>query len=112
MAQKVVVQLVDDIDGTPLEPGTGSTISFAIDGTSYEIDLSDHNAAQLRDALAPYLRAGRRISGRRSSSRPSSSSSAASETAAMREWAHAQGMKVSQRGRVGADVVEAYRNSH
>jgi len=112
MAQKVVVQLVDDIDGTPLEPGTGSTVLFAIDGTSYEIDLSDHNAAQLRDALAPYLRAGRRVGGRRSTGRSSSSSSAASEAAAMREWAHAQGMKVSQRGRVGSDVVEAYRSSH
>lgn len=112
MAQKVVVQLVDDIDGTSIEPGAGSTVSFAIDGTSYEIDLADHNAAQLRDALAPYLRAGRRVGGRRSTGRSSAASSAASEAASIREWANAQGMKVSQRGRVGADVVEAYRAAH
>lgn len=113
MAQKVVVQLVDDLDGSSIEPGTGSTVSFAIDGTSYEIDLSDENAGKLRDALAPYLKAGRRVGGRRSSGRTSSgSSSAASETAAIREWANAQGLKVSQRGRVGAEVVEAYRAAH
>jgi hypothetical protein len=111
MAQKVVVQLVDDLDGTPIEDGTGSTVAFAIDGTSYEIDLSDAHAGELRDALAPYLRAGRRVSStRRASSGSRSSGSAASEAAAMREWATARGMKVSQRGRVGADVVEAYRN--
>ncbi len=114
MAQKVVVQLVDDLDGTAIEDGTGSTVSFAIDGTSYEIDLSDRNAAEFRDVLAPYLKAGRRVGGRRSTAGRSSSGSspAASEAAAIREWAHAQGMKVSQRGRVGADVVDAYRNAH
>jgi hypothetical protein len=117
MAQKVVVQLVDDLDGTQIEPGTGSTVSFAIDGTSYEIDLTDENAAGLRDALAPYLKAGRRVAAgaRRSggsAARSASSSPAASEAAAMREWANAQGMKVSQRGRVGADVVDAYRSAH
>lgn len=114
MAQKVVVQLVDDLDGSAIEPGSGSTVSFAIDGTSYEIDLSDENAGKLRDALSPYLKAGRRVGGRRSgTSRPASSgTAAASEAAAMREWANAQGLKVSQRGRVGADVVEAYRAAH
>jgi hypothetical protein len=114
MAQKVVVQLVDDLDGSPIEDGAGSTVSFAVDGTSYEIDLSDRNASEFRDVLAPYLKAARRVGGRRSTPRSagSSGSSAASEAAAMREWAHAQGMKVSQRGRVGADVVDAYRASH
>jgi hypothetical protein len=115
MAQKVVVQLVDDLDGTAIEDGAGSTVTFAIDGTSYEIDLSDAHASEFRDVLSPYLKAGRRIAGSRRSSAPrssSSSSAAASEAAAMREWANAQGMKVSQRGRVGADVVDAYRASH
>ena len=116
MAQKVVVQLVDDLDGSPIEDGSGSTVSFAIDGTNYEIDLSDDHASEFRDALSPYLQAARRVAagGRRGPARSSGSSgsAAASEAAAMREWANAQGMKVSQRGRVGADVVEAYRASH
>jgi hypothetical protein len=114
MAQKVVVQLVDDLDGSAIEPGTGSTVSFAIDGTSYEIDLSDANAGRLRDALSPYLKAGRRVGGRRAgSARPASSgTAAASEAAAMREWANSQGLKVSQRGRVGAEIVDAYRAAH
>ena len=110
MAQKVVVQLVDDLDGSPIEGGAGRTISFALDGASYEIDLSDRNAAQLRDALAPYVKAGRRVGGRRSAGRGTGGSS--SEATAMREWARAQGMSVSARGRVSADVVAAYRAAH
>jgi hypothetical protein len=112
MAQKVVVQLVDDLDGTPIEAGAGSTIAFAIDGTSYEIDLSDDNASRMRDALAPYLKAGRRVGGRRSAAARSTSGAPATEATAMREWARSQGLKVSERGRVGADVVEAYNAAH
>jgi hypothetical protein len=111
LAQKVVVQLVDDLDGSPIEGGSGRTISFALDGASYEIDLSDRNAAQLRDALAPYVKAGRRVGGRRSTGR-GTSGGASSEATAMREWARAQGMSVSARGRVSADVVAAYRAAH
>jgi hypothetical protein len=112
VAQKVVVQLVDDIDGTPIEAGSGSTISFGLDGASYEIDLADRNAERLREALAPYVKAGRRVGGRRSPGRGSGSSAPASEATAMREWARSRGMKVSERGRVGSDVVEAYRAAH
>jgi len=112
LAQKVVVQLVDDIDGTPIESGSGSTVSFALDGATYEIDLADGNAERLRAALAPYIKAGRRVGGRRTAGRGSGSSAPASEATAMREWARSRGMKVSERGRVGADVVEAYRAAH
>jgi hypothetical protein len=113
VAQKVVVQLVDDLDGSPIDAGAGSTISFALDGASYEIDLSDRNAVQLRDAFAPYIKAGRRVGGRRTTGRSAGSGSSASgEATAMREWARAQGMSVSARGRVGADVVAAYRAAH
>ena len=52
MARKIVHQLVDDLDGTVLEVGSGETILFSLDGTAYEIDLTDENAAALRDALA------------------------------------------------------------
>ncbi|MEO2118704.1 MAG: Lsr2 family protein, partial [Microbacterium sp.] len=62
MARKIVHQLVDDLDGTVLEIGEGETLTFSLDGTAYEIDLTDANAAALRDSLAPYVSAGRRIS--------------------------------------------------
>ena len=61
MAQRMITTLVDDLDGTELERGSGETIRFGVDGRSYEIDLSDDNAAALRDVLQPYTEAGRRI---------------------------------------------------
>ena len=62
MARRIVHQLVDDLDGTLLEVGEGETVLFSLDGAAYEIDLTDANAAALRDALAPYISAGRSIS--------------------------------------------------
>jgi hypothetical protein len=60
MAQRTVTTLVDDLDGTDLEGGSGETVRFGVDGRAYEIDLSDDNAAALREALQPYTEAGRR----------------------------------------------------
>jgi hypothetical protein len=111
MAQKVNIILVDDIDGSE---ATG-TVSFGLDGTSYEIDLNDGNAAALREALAPYVGHARKVTGgrrtRRSSS-SSSSSSSGSNTKAVREWAKEQGMEVSERGRISADIQQAYDAAH
>lgn len=61
MAQRTITTLVDDLDGTDLERGSGETIRFGVDGRTYEIDLSDDNAQALREALQPYTEAGRRI---------------------------------------------------
>lgn len=61
MAQRTITTLVDDLDGTDLERVSGETIRFGVDGRAYEIDLSDDNAAALRDVLQPYTEAGRRI---------------------------------------------------
>src|SRR5690606_11078099 len=63
MARRIVHQLVDDLDGTVLEVGSGETVLFSLDGVAYEIDLTDDHAAQLREALRPYVEAGRRITG-------------------------------------------------
>ena len=68
MARKIVHQLVDDLDGTVLEIGEGETLTFSLDGVAYEIDLTETNASALRDALAPYVAAGRRISASQSAS--------------------------------------------
>ena len=105
MAQKVQVVLVDDIDGGD----AAETLSFALDGVGYEIDLSEKNAAELRAALQPWIGAGRRVSGRRTASRGRSRSS--SDAAKIRDWAKANGYEVSERGRVSAKVREAYAAS-
>lgn len=109
MAQKVTVLLVDDIDGGSAD----ETVSFALDGVAYEIDLSDKNAAQLRDAFAQYVGAGRRVGSSRggrgaTGARGGSSRRRDGRTAQIREWARNNGHKVSERGRISAEVMQAY----
>lgn len=115
MARRIVHQLVDDLDGTILEVGEGETVRFSLDGTAYEIDLTDQNAAALRDSLAPYVSAARSISSSRGASseagrrrrRPGQQ-----DYSAVRTWAKENGYQVSERGRVPASVIEAYEAAH
>ncbi|HEY5820924.1 MAG TPA: Lsr2 family protein [Propionibacteriaceae bacterium] len=105
MAQRVQIILEDDYDGGNAD----ETVSFALDGAEYEIDLSSGNAAGLRDTLAPWLAHARKTGGRRKrGSKPADSSS----TSDIRAWAQDNGHEVSSRGRVSADVREAYEKAH
>ncbi|MEU6698266.1 Lsr2 family protein [Pseudonocardia sp. NPDC046786] len=113
MAQQTTITLIDDIDGSEAD----EQVEFAVDGRAYEIDLSAANAERLRESLAPFVAAARRAGGRRSAAPAASSSngSSASERAAnraVREWAIAQGMKISERGRIPSSVLQAYQNAH
>lgn len=112
MAKKLITRLIDDIDGTELDD-SGESITFSLDGRAYEIDLSDANVEKLRDALAPFIKAGRR-SGASTPSAPRARRSAGgrSDLAAVRAWANDNGMTVSERGRVPASVLEAYDAAH
>jgi hypothetical protein len=112
MAQRVDVVLVDDIDGSDAT----ETVSFALDGVDYEIDLSDQHAGELRNALSLYVGHGRRTGGRRKTGRRSSSASSGDDTGAsaadIRAWARENGWDVPERGRVSAEVREAYAAAH
>lgn len=109
MAQKVQVILVDDIDGG----SAAETVSFSLDGVSYEIDLSRDNAAKLRDVFAAYVGTARRVGGRNAAGRGRSPRRAGDKrTAQIREWARANGHKVNERGRLAADLVAAYDKAH
>ena len=110
MAQKVTVLLVDDIDGGSAD----ETVSFSLDGVSYEIDLSTKNAASFRDSLAQYVGTGRRVGSRGSAGRTSGRrrTSGDNRTAQIREWARSNGHQVNERGRISATVVEAYEKAH
>ena len=110
VAKQRTVILVDDLDGGEAT----EQVRFAVDGRSYEIDLSAENSAKLREALAPYISAARRRSGRRSSyvSAPVRPTSDREHNQSIREWAATQGMKISQRGRIPSTVLEAYRADH
>ncbi|MFC6287956.1 Lsr2 family protein [Nocardioides sp. GCM10027113] len=113
MAQKVNIVLVDDIDGSEAT----ETVSFGLDGTSYEIDLNDANAGALRDALAGYVGHARKVGsasrrGRKSSSSSSSASASGPSAREVREWARENGYDVPDRGRVSAEVRQAYDAAH
>lgn len=110
MAQRVQVLLVDDLDGSDAD----ETVTFALDGVSYEIDLNEDNAAQLRDDIATWIGHARRSGGRRTtrSAAKSTKAAATSDTAAMREWARGEGYTVSDRGRISAEIREAYAKAH
>ncbi len=102
MARKTITTLIDDVDGTEAD----RTVSFSLDGTSYEIDLSRNNIDALTAALEPFTTAGRKLT-RRSSTRPSSSGTGI-DLAEVRRWARDQGMEVSGRGRFSKEIMEAY----
>ena len=109
MAQKTLVVLEDDLDGGEAEV----TVKFSLEGVNYEIDLSQKNADKMRDDLAKYTGAGRRVGGRAGRGRPAGSRGAGrNRSAQVREWARSQGLKVSDRGRIPADIVNQYDESH
>jgi hypothetical protein len=109
MAQKVHIVLEDDLDGSPAT----ETVSFGLDGKTYEIDLNDKNAASLRDALATYVGHARKVSsGSRRGRRSSASSGAGHSAKEVRDWARSNGYKVPDRGRIPGDVREAFEAAH
>ena len=116
MAQKVTVSLIDDLDGDRAD----ETVEFGLDGKNYEIDLSTGNADKLREALASYVAAARKPGGRRRGGGGAATGAAAArrpsvdreQNQAIRDWARKRGMKVSDRGRIPADVLEAYHQEN
>ena len=106
MAQKVQTLFVDDLDGSEAE----GTVRFGVDGTDYEIDLNAKNARQLRDALARYVAAARRVRASRQTARSGHKAQPdALNTTEVREWAKAQGIDVKDRGRVPAELVVKFK---
>jgi hypothetical protein len=110
MAKQTIVTLVDDLDGSTAD----EQLEFMVDSKAYEIDLSATNSKKLREALAPFVAAARRAGGRR---RGSSGAAAAArptvdreQNQAIREWAQQKGLKISERGRIPASVLEAYHS--
>jgi hypothetical protein len=103
MAKKVIVSLIDDFDGKAAD----ETVQFALDGVRYEIDLSAKNAKKLRAHMQRWVDAGRRTGGYRR--RRGGVSTDRKESAGIRQWARKSGYEVAKRGRIPADVVNAYR---
>ncbi|QMP84594.1 nucloid associated Lsr2-like [Streptomyces phage Endor2] len=100
--ERVIIDLVDDIDGT----GTARTITFAVDGVTYEIELNRKNEAKLMKAMAPWVTAARKVSATRQTRRRRAPKKV--DNAAVRQWAGENGVEVSATGRVPKAVIEQY----
>jgi hypothetical protein len=109
MAQTMRVLLTCDLESGD-KPGS-ETISFAVDGKAYEIDVCDKHAKQFRDAVAPFTAAARRVSSRGGRRRSSGGGSDRERTQAIRAWAKKKGIKVSERGRLSAELAAKYEAS-
>lgn len=115
MAQIREIRLIDDLDGEVAD----ETVEFGVDGKNYEIDLSKDNASKLRDALAEFVASARRSGGRARRTATATAVAAVrrpsidrEQNQAIREWARKRGMKVSDRGRIPAEVLEAYHQEN
>jgi hypothetical protein len=113
MAQKVIREFIDDIDGSEAE----RTFTFAVDGTHYEIDLSNDNIKEFHEAIAGFVDSARKVTtsglGRRARKTSISTSGRSREqTLAVREWARQQGHSINDRGRIPASILQAFDQAH
>lgn len=120
MARQIIERMIDDLTGETIEPGDGGTIEFTVSGATYSIDLTRKNAEEFYAAFGKYIDAATKVSPARGASSARAGRiateplkrSSKSELQAMREWARAAGYQVAERGRVSAEIQEAYRNAH
>jgi hypothetical protein len=108
MASIVSVVVSDDIDGSE----GAETVTFGVDGVTYEIDLSEQNRAKLAAAMAPFIGAARKVSVRRPRTGASRQAAARVDRAEIRAWAKEQGLQVSERGRISAEIMQEYEAAH
>ena len=115
MAEVIVHQLIDDIDGSEIRDGDGERVEFAFRGVDYQIDLSTANSAKLEKVLRPYIDAAVKVRGAsrpRRSKLKGNNKSSPEQLAAIRLWARRNGHEVADRGRIKAEIVEAFEAAH
>lgn len=112
MAQKYLVQLIDDLSQEQIEDGAGESVAFGVDGALYAIDLTDEHATDFRAVLEPYITVARKADSATAPTRSSRPAAPKQDLKAVREWASANGYAVSDRGRVPNEVQKAYAAAH
>lgn len=106
MAQKYLIELIDDLDNSPAD----TTITFGIDGKHYAIDLNTTHAEELHSTLEPYINAARKTDNL--NTKPKTPTSRRTDLAAIREWANHNGHTVAERGRISRQIQDAYDATH
>ncbi|MGK2238557.1 MAG: hypothetical protein ACI9JD_001104 [Rhodococcus sp. (in: high G+C Gram-positive bacteria)] len=119
MSEIFIRQLIDDLDGKPIDTGLGHEVTFSYQRADYRIDLRPTNADKIEAVFAPYIDAAEKVS---SASKPRTKTSTAAKTSgsgrsaeqlkAIRDWADKNGFDVSPRGRIKADVIDAFDAAH
>jgi hypothetical protein len=118
VAERIVRQLIDDIDGSDITEGGGEQVEFSVRGVDYSIDLSSANIAKFDKALKPFIDAAETVGGTRRSRAKTGAKAATGgksspeQLAAIREWARKKGYEVSDRGRIKAEIIEAFNDAH
>lgn len=111
MAKKVVFELVDDIDGTPVTIDDGDTVYFALHGQLYEIDLTNTHVNELEAALAPYIAAARPITAGTPQPTPvrrDGNDHNPVDLNDVRAWAAENGIGMPSNGDIPIRVINAY----
>jgi hypothetical protein len=111
MAQKVSVTLVSDLSGDEIKDGKGETVTYSLDGVTYEVDLTSKEADKFRGLFQDHIAVSRKVGGRRGR-KSSGSTGSGSDAKAIRAWAKDQGIDVPERGRIPAELREQYDASH
>jgi hypothetical protein len=111
VAQKTIVKMYDDLDGSEID-AEGNSVTFSLEGATYEIDLSSKNVEKMRRDFAVYTEKARKVSGRGGRAAAKAAEPAPLDTRAVRAWAEEQGIEVSARGRLSTDLIDRYRAAH
>ena len=111
MAQKTIVKMYDDLDGSEID-AEGKSVTFSFEGATYEIDLSSKNVEKMRRDFAVYTEKARKVSSRGGRGATKAPEPAPLDTRAVRAWAEEQGLEVSARGRLSTDLIDRYRAAH
>lgn len=124
VAKTTSIQLIDDIDGSVIDEDAGESIEFSVSGVDYVIDLKSKNATEFHRKLDYYIEHATRVGGRKR--KPSAAAAAVAavapastpakrdpaQTRAIRQWAFDSGYELSSRGRIPAEIEEAYNAAH
>ena len=105
MGRRVIEQITDDLTGEPLDAEDAVTIEFSVGNKSYSLDLSKKHAEEFHKALEKYTSVAAKVGGRAAAKAPRGRKT---DLAAVRAWAEANGYKVAARGRISAEIQEAY----
>ncbi len=110
MAQKLQVLLTCDLDEGDVE--AVETVTFGYDGTNYAFELCAEHLEEFNKVIHTYIGSARRAEGgRRSAASVARSATKSENPGAIREWARGAGYEVSDRGRIPAEIREAYETA-